>query len=55
LHHSAAGVDAELANLDRQIGNLTEAVAMGGNLSALVTRLQQTEEHRRRLLRQREE
>ena len=28
---------------------------MGGNLSALVTRLQQTEEHRRRLLQQRDE
>jgi hypothetical protein len=28
---------------------------MGGNLSALVTRLKQTEEHRRRLLQQREE
>jgi len=50
-----AGVDAELANLERQIGNLTDAIAMGGNLSALVTRLQQTEEHRRRLLQQRDE
>jgi site-specific DNA recombinase len=47
-------VVAEIEALERQIGHLTEAIAMGGNLPALVVRLQQAEERRQTLLRTRD-
>jgi site-specific DNA recombinase len=49
-----AAADSDLAALERQIANLTDAVAMGGNLRALVARLQQLEEARNLLAMQRE-
>ena len=50
-----AAVDARLADLEGQIANVTNAVAMGGNLPALVVKLQQLEEARRRVSQQRDE
>lgn len=50
-----AAVDVDLAAIECQVINLTDAVAMGGNLPMLVSRLQQLEEARQRLTRQREE
>ena len=39
---------AEIEALDGQIGNLTDAIAMGGNLAALAQRLKGLEERRQR-------
>ena len=50
-----SAIDADLAQLDRRIANLADAVAMGVNLQALVGRVQQTEEARKRLLQQRDQ
>ena len=43
---------AQLAEAARQVANLTEAIALGGNLAALVTRLQQAEQARQALVQQ---
>jgi site-specific DNA recombinase len=41
---------AELADAERQVANLTEAIALGGNLPALVARLQKAEQARQALI-----
>src|SRR5262249_12868897 len=45
-------IAAELATLEGQQANLTDAIAMGGQLAALVARLQTLEDRRQELLRQ---
>ncbi|MDP2319548.1 MAG: recombinase family protein [Acidobacteriota bacterium] len=42
----AAAVSAELATIDREIGRLTEAIATGGQLTALLAALQQRQARR---------
>jgi site-specific DNA recombinase len=54
-HDPRVELDTDLATLEQQLSNLTEAIAMGGNLPALLARLKQAEDQRQRLLRQRDE
>lgn len=44
-------VAREIATIETQIANLTDAVAMGGDMPTLVTRLQKTEQRRQELAR----